>query len=194
MRSRNVLVCLAAASAAILTTTTASADTPAQARPHVLPPNPVMLVHEVTGTYLEVDDYNDNIGAAVKVWNLDPPRDTPGQRGHIWTLTGKPDGYYLIKTIDNGRCLAASGTSAGDYPRLRNCDGSYFQDWGFRPAGGNNNDYVVAPRIYPNHALAIRNNDQVNDRFVVPTRVWGYPTLSEFWQVTQARASTSDNR
>jgi hypothetical protein len=40
---------------------------------------PFMFVHEVTGTYLETDNYNDNIGEAVQTWNEDPPAE--GKRG-----------------------------------------------------------------------------------------------------------------
>jgi hypothetical protein len=42
---------------------------------------PYMFVHQVTGTYLETDGYNDNAGQAVQTWNLDPPPDGQGISG-----------------------------------------------------------------------------------------------------------------
>jgi hypothetical protein len=48
---------------------------------------PFMFIHEVTGTYLETDNYNDNINEAVQTWNLDPPMST---KGFLGILGGQP--------------------------------------------------------------------------------------------------------
>jgi len=143
---------------------------------------PSMLIHEVTGTYLEMDNYVDNVGEAVQIWNLDPPKDAENLQGHKWLVVAKEDGYYLIKSFDHKRCLAASAVSAGDYPRIQECDGSEFQDWLFVGVENHPGTYAIIPRRYPEYALGIQNNIDANDRYVVPTRMWGKPTLFHCWR------------
>ncbi len=145
---------------------------------------PYMFVHEVTGTYLETDNYNDNVGQAVQTWNLDPPQTTPGLRGHKWYLTESSPGTYHIESFDNRHCLTASTSGAQDYPRLRNCDDEPHQDWIFRRVFPDRNIYTISPRSYPGYTLGIQGNHQLNDRYVVPTPTWGGdPTYSQHWQV-----------
>lgn len=84
---------------------------------------PYLFVHQVTGTYLMTDNYNDNVNETIQTWNLDPPQSTPGLRGHKWHLSATSPGTYRIESFDNRRCLTASTVTAKDHPRLQNCDG-----------------------------------------------------------------------
>ena len=145
---------------------------------------PYMLVHEVTGTYLETDGYNDNVNEAVQTWNLDPPQTTPGLRGHKWYLTAGSPGMYHIESFDNRRCLTASAAGASDYPRLQNCDDDARQDWIIRRVFPDQSIYTISPRSHPGYALGIQGNHQLNDRYVVPTPTWGgNPSYSQHWQL-----------
>jgi hypothetical protein len=96
---------------------------------------PYMLVHQVTGTYLEIDEYTDNAGVAVQTWNVDPLETAKGRLGHKWLLHQNPDESFLIKSFENQRCLTASATSASDFPRLQDCDGNPRQHWLFEKVG-----------------------------------------------------------
>jgi hypothetical protein len=51
-----------------------------------------MFVHEVTGTYLETDNWNDNIGEAVQTWNEDPLKTAKGYLGHLWYMEATSNG------------------------------------------------------------------------------------------------------
>ncbi|MFF4569032.1 RICIN domain-containing protein [Streptomyces sp. NPDC001410] len=90
---------------------------------------PFMFIHEVTGTYIETDNYNDNVNEAIQTWNLSPLMTAKGYPGHLWYLKPFDGGAYLIKTFENGRCLTASATSATDFPRLQEKDGGIRQQW-----------------------------------------------------------------
>jgi hypothetical protein len=146
---------------------------------------PYMLVHQVTGTYLETDNYNDNVGEAVQTWNLDPLQTTKGFLGHKWLLHKNPDESFLIKSFENQRCLTASATSASDYPRLQDSDdGNARQHWLFERVSDDPDTYAIIPKLYPGYALGIQSNVVGNDAYVVPTRTWGKPTFFHYWRLT----------
>ncbi len=147
---------------------------------------PFMFVHEVTGTYLETDNYNDNLDQAVQTWNLDPLKTDKGYLGHLWYVEATSNGGYLIKSYENGRYLSASAAGASDYPRLKDhAEGDPKQRWNLRHGlyGDKSDDYAIIPELYPGYALSLQGNSGDNDRYVVPVRMWGdTPSLAHFWK------------
>ncbi|GGO52915.1 hypothetical protein [Streptomyces lasiicapitis] len=150
---------------------------------------PYMFVHEVTGTYLETDNYGDAVEICVQTWNLDPTQKDKGWLGHLWYVesTSTP-GIARIKSYENGRCLTA-GSDAKDYPRLKEPNDSRLQEWIIRRVHGSDtvahdaDSYALIPRAYDTHALAIRSNYVGNDAYVVPMSMWGGPpSLSQYWK------------
>ncbi|MEV8632896.1 hypothetical protein AB0395_14685 [Streptosporangium sp. NPDC051023] len=143
-----------------------------------------MLVHQVTGTYLETDNYNDNPNEAVQTWNGDPLQTAKGLLGHLWYLepTQILGNTYLIKSYENKRCLTA-GVTAQDYPRLQAPDGSSKQVWYLlRPVVGADH-FAIVPQIYPNYALAPQGSNELNNVYVVPVRQWGDTlSLAQLWR------------
>ncbi|MFI0975592.1 RICIN domain-containing protein [Streptomyces sp. NPDC021093] len=158
---------------------------------------PYMFIHEVTGTYLETDNYNDDIGQAVQIWNLDPVQKDKGLLGHLWHIEAASEsGYFLIKSHENGHSLTA-GSSASDYPRLQKADNSEKQQWkllrvhGSDSIGQDADSYALIPRAYPGHALAPQGQRQFNDVYVVPTSMWGTaPSFSQYWKVVRKSEKT----
>ncbi|MCD7442498.1 hypothetical protein K4B79_30305 [Streptomyces lincolnensis] len=151
--------------------------------------SPVMFVHEITGTYLETDNYNDNVGEAVQTWNHDPVMTQKGWLGHLWHIepTGESE-VCLLQSYENGRCLTA-GATAKDYPRLQQPDGSRKQQWIVRKVHGSEQHahdadcYALIPRQYPDYALGPQSNYVSNNVYVVPTPMWGGPpSLSQYWK------------
>ncbi|MGH3926013.1 MAG: RICIN domain-containing protein [Pseudonocardiaceae bacterium] len=147
---------------------------------------PFMFVHEVTGTYLETDNYNDNIGTAVQTWNEDPLKTAKGQLGHLWYTEATSNGGYLIKSYENSRCLTASAAKASDYPRLQDYDkDDPKQRWSLRQGlyGETSDDYAIIPELYPGYALSVQGDFVRNNVYVVPVRMWGdTPSLVHFWK------------
>jgi hypothetical protein len=152
---------------------------------------PFMFVHEVTGTYLETDNYNDNIGEAVQTWNEDPLRKEKGALGHLWYLEATSNGAYLITSYENGRCLTASAAKASDYPRLHEpAKDDPKQRWKLRHGlyGDKSDDYAIIPELYPGYALSLQGNSGDNNVYVVPVRMWGdTPALAHFWKRVPAQ-------
>ncbi|WP_344929065.1 hypothetical protein [Streptosporangium carneum] len=133
-----------------------------------------MLVHQGTGTYLETDNYNDNVNEAVQTWNGDPLQTAKGYLGHLWYLEPIQliGNTYLIKSYENKRCLTA-GTTAQDYPRLQVPDGTPRQVWQLlRPSVGAD-EFAIVPQVYSNYALAPQGSNELNNVYVVPIRQWG---------------------
>jgi Ricin-type beta-trefoil lectin domain-like len=151
-----------------------------------------MFIHEVTGTYLETDNYNDNANEAVQTWNFDPPKTDKGYLGHLWYVEEISHDAYVIKSYENGRCLTASAASAGDYPRLQNyAKNDPKQRWNLRRGlyGDTSDDYAIIPELYPNYALAIQGDYPRNNAYVVPVRMWGdIPSLTHFWKRVPAES------
>jgi hypothetical protein len=155
---------------------------------------PFMFIHEVTGTYIETDNYNDNVNEAIQTWNLSPPMTAKGYLGHLWYLEPFDGGAYLIKTFENERCLTASATSATDFPRLQEKDGGIRQQWDLRLVHDDINSYedtyAIIPRAYPGHALAPLGNSALNNVYVVPTPMWDAPpSVSQYWKVIDKRGT-----
>lgn len=148
---------------------------------------PFMFIHEITGTYLETDNYNDNVGQGVQTWNLDPLMTNKGLLGHLWYVEPAADSY-LIKSYENGRCLAASPARAGSLPVLENPDNGIRQKWDFvrvhDDVSSYADSYAIVSQAYPDYALAPLGNSALNNVYVVPTRRWGAPpSLSQYWKV-----------
>lgn len=150
---------------------------------------PYMFIHEVTGTYLLPDSWDDGIGEAVQTWNENPPRTKKGQIGHLWYVesTSTQD-VGLIKSYENGRCLTA-GSKASDLPRLRVPDQSRLQEWIIRRVHGSDtvahdaDSYALIPRAYPDYALAPKGNVVSNNVYVIPMSMWGGPpSISQYWK------------
>jgi hypothetical protein len=155
---------------------------------------PFMFVHEVTGTYLESDNYNDNVDQAVQTWNLDPVMTTKGWLGHLWYVEPADDDTYLIRSFENNRCLAA-GVNEKDFPRLKNPAGaSDLQRWYIRRVHGSDaspvdaDSYAIIPKAYPGYALSTQSNIVSNNVYVVPTSMWeGPPSISQYWKLVPQR-------
>ncbi|TYB57448.1 RICIN domain-containing protein [Nonomuraea sp. PA05] len=155
---------------------------------------PFMLVHEVTGTYLQTDNYNDDLEQAVQTWNLDPVMTIKGLLGHLWYIEPAGDGTYVIKSFENNRCLAA-GVNEKDNPRLKNPDSANErQKWFIRRVHGSDavpNDadsYAIIPKVYPGYALSTQSNVLSNNVYVVPTSMWeGPPSISQYWKLVPHR-------
>ncbi|MEV0225128.1 hypothetical protein [Streptomyces sp. NPDC050704] len=151
---------------------------------------PFMFVHEITGTYLLTDNYNDNIGQSIQTWNLDPVNTVKGQLGHLWYIepVSSASDTCLIKSFENGRTLAA-GIHAKDHPRLQEPKGTDKEQWIIRKVHGSEqvahdaDCYALIPKIYPDYALGLRHNVVSNDVYVLPTSMWGGPpSLSQYWK------------
>ncbi|WP_157420002.1 RICIN domain-containing protein [Actinomadura kijaniata] len=147
---------------------------------------PFMFIHEVTGTYLETDNYHDGVGEAIQTWNLDPLMTNKGMLGHLWYLEELAGDIFLIRSYENGRCLTASAYKASDYPRLQDpAKDDPKQRWHLRRGlyGDRSDSYAVIPEIYPGYALAPLGNSPLNNVYVVPVRMWGdTPSLNHYWK------------
>ncbi|GAB3138037.1 hypothetical protein GCM10027290_04910 [Micromonospora sonneratiae] len=164
---------------------------------------PFMLIHEVTGTYLEMDNYHDGVGQGIQTWNLDPTLTSKGYLGHLWYLEPVSEDTCLIKSYENSRCLTA-GVNAKAVPVLQNPDGSDKQKWVIRRVHGSDgltddaDSYAILPKSYPGYALSVQNNLVANNVYVSPTSTWGGPpSISQYWkavlqrEVAQAGAGTA---
>lgn len=148
---------------------------------------PFMLIHEVTGTYMETDNYHDGLGQGIQTWNLDPLMTNKGQLGHLWYIEPIGDSY-LIKSFENGRCLAASAARAGALPVLETPDKGIRQKWSFRlvhdDISSYEDTYAIISMAYPDYALAPLGNGALNNVYIVPTRMYDAPpSLSQYWKV-----------
>lgn len=137
---------------------------------------PSMFIHEVTGTYLVTDGYSENINIPVQVYNSESPLG-----GHKWSVYATDDNFCLIKSSQHGRCLTV-GAHHTDYPRLQRPENTFPQQWRFDPISVRPNTFAIIPRNYPDHALGIQGNNDLNDTFVVLTRMWGKPNMFQWWR------------
>jgi hypothetical protein len=135
-----------------------------------------MFIHEVTGTYLQVRGYVDNIGVDIRTWNQDPPI-----RGFEWVISATDDHYCLLKSSENKRCVTIGG-SASDNPRVQACTNTFIQQWHFVAIKGRPDTFAIIPRNFPDHALGIQNNVSGNGISIVPTRMWGAPNIFQYWR------------
>ncbi|MFY0570124.1 hypothetical protein ACN28E_40740 [Archangium lansingense] len=157
-----------------------------------------MLIHQVTGTYFECDNYSPNVNDAVQVWHEDPPRTTPLLRGHLWNLIKQADGTYRIRTDEKNPGLARelyleaspnTATKAGDdFPRMKDKADTDLQSWRLVPVSGDAETYAIVPARFPEYALGIYQNFCVTDKFVTATRTWGRPTFHHYWRLSKPPA------
>ncbi|MEV5594568.1 hypothetical protein [Streptomyces sp. NPDC052496] len=148
---------------------------------------PFMLIHEVTGTYLETDNYHDALGQGIQTWNLDPLLTNKGQLGHLWYIEPVGDGTHLIKSYENSHCLAASAARAGGLPVLETPDKGVRQKWEFRKVldfPGHEDSYAIVSKAYEDYALGLLGHAAQNNVYVVPTRMYDAPpSLSQTWKI-----------
>ncbi len=144
---------------------------------------PVMLSHQVTGTYLQVHGYHDNIGYAVQTWNQDPPT-----YGHKWLLEPNNDGTHRIKSFQHHHCLTADASTAA-LPTLASDEQgtNTLQNWHLVHREIDSHTYGLVSEAHRRYALGPQGNVQTNERYVVLTRMYGgYPLLSQLWRIFPA--------
>ena len=151
-----------------------------------LPAGSVMMVHQVTGTYFCCDGYTDAVGALVQNWHLDPVNDA---NSHRWTLVQNGDGTVCIESHPNGHHLAA-GAKPAENPSLQKGTEGLHERWRFVPEDLSSDSFVIVSVVHPHYALALADHAQINDKYIVLTRMWGGgPNLSQVWKVFPAESS-----
>lgn len=155
--------------------------------------NDRMLIHLVTGTYLETDNYACALNEAVQTWHEDPPRNNAGQQGHLWELIPETDGIYRIRssqknlTYGEKMYLEASAKTPTEwnvaYPRLQRRSDSDLQLWRLTPIEKESDTYAIQPKIFGDYALGIQDNHCTTHKYVIANRTWGRPTFHHYWRV-----------
>ncbi|MDL4818540.1 RICIN domain-containing protein [Actinomadura opuntiae] len=154
--------------------------------PHEVSDGVKIAVHEVTGTYLFMDNWYDYLNDDVQTWNEDP-LPTGDKAGHRWYFAPEGGDIYRIESGVHRYCLTA-GTTAGAHPVLQERSKSVAprQRWHLRSVLGSS-DFAIIPQLYPDYALGIEGNYQANNQYVKPIRMWaGEPTLSQAWIIADA--------
>ncbi|SEF66941.1 hypothetical protein SAMN04489712_101766 [Thermomonospora echinospora] len=149
-----------------------------------------MIVHDVTGGYMFTDNYNDNVGEAIQIWNEDALRTDPSVAGHRWYIVADEGGTYRIESGHRRRALTAS-TTPNDHPRLRERSTSLqvLQRWHIIPSQGIGSSYLIVPAMFPDYALGPHFGIQTGDVYIKPTRMWlGEPAIGHIWQIGDAPA------
>jgi hypothetical protein len=143
---------------------------------------PSMFIHEVTGTYLMMDNHYDNVGQCVQVWNRNVPRGAQSW-GHKWLISRSAmgDNFCLLRSDEQKNCLAVGETPEG-YPRLERPEDSLAQQWQCVAINGRPDTFAIIPRNYPDHALGLFDNYDENNRLAVLTRMWGRPNMFQYWR------------
>lgn len=150
-----------------------------------------MLVHQMTGTYLESCVCRPD--GQIQTSHQDPlPTDT---LSHVWVLIKQADGSYLIQTADKSPYtqtllyLEASATTETKtdgkfFPQLKQQSDSDLQLWLLMPVGTDPDTYAIVPKRFPKYALGIYS-DNCTCQCVTPTRVWGGGPLSHhYWRLS----------
>lgn len=164
-----------------------------------LPRNPVMMVHQITGTYLVCDNYSDATRSRVQTWALDPFNDT---NSHVWYLTpvdatkSADCGYHTvhIESSANRQRLTA-GTGPNDPVNFQAPLSSIkkYQQWQLWPWEQISIDsYTIVSVAHNQYALAIQTHTQANDQLINLTRMWGSKNLSQAWKVFYADTGAGD--
>lgn len=154
----------------------------------------VAIVHQVTGTYLQVQNESDNTLNALLQnehhWPL------PANKTLQWRLRrvpskGSSDAYLLLNeahehaitmtTVDSTQIPTVS-------PKLTPVEGkngSMQQQWTVRHVPGTGGAYwALSPWADDGYALAPKNNYLNNDQYIVPTPTWGGPySLFQAWSI-----------
>ncbi|WP_106398812.1 RICIN domain-containing protein [Actinocorallia populi] len=147
-----------------------------------------MIVHDVTGGYLFTDNYNDNIGEAIQIWNEDALRTDVAVAGHRWYIAADDAGTYRIESGHRRHVLTAS-TVPNDHPRLRERSAALQeqQRWHLVPSLGTGGSYVIVPVMFPRYALGPYFGIQTGDVYVKPTRMWlDEPAIGHIWRIGDA--------
>lgn len=148
-----------------------------------LPTNPVMMVHQVTGTYLFPDSYTAVAGQLVQNWAEDP-FNASYPNSHKWNLEETADGTRM-KCLTSNLALAVHDTPQ-DKPSFQQDPGSLMESWKFVPDELSPDSYAIVSRVHKDYALSLDGHLQANDRYVVLTRMWGGPNMSQLWKVVRA--------
>lgn len=156
--------------------------------------NEKMLIHLVTGTYLETDNCTCEPNEAVQTWHEDPPRNNQGQQGHLWDLLVQTDGTYRIRswqknlTFGEKMYLEASAKTPTEWnvacPRLQRRSDSELQLWRLTPIKNESQTYAIQPKIFGDYALGIQENHCITNKYVIANRTWGRPTFHHYWRVS----------
>jgi hypothetical protein len=152
-----------------------------------------MLIHQVTGIYMLTYYYDAVVNQFIHIWDLDPPRNTPGNQGHLWTLVKQTDGTYLISTWQKNSSLneelylqasANTDTTTDDRPRVQRRSDSELQSWVLIPVSGDPDTYAIQPKAFPDYALGLEKSDCKNFTPIVTSRTWGRPTFHHYWRLS----------
>jgi hypothetical protein len=151
-----------------------------------------MLIHQVTGTYLQAIGYNPDVNDYVHTWNLDPPNTKAGYQGHLWALVKQTDGTYHIQCFEKDFAykeqlyLQAPAKPGNDgYPRLQRRSQTELQTWVLVPVSGDPDTYAIQPKSFPEYALGLHTNNCQNSISVVANRTWGKPTFHHYWRLSK---------
>ncbi|MUH01269.1 hypothetical protein F7734_56975 [Scytonema sp. UIC 10036] len=151
-----------------------------------------MLVHHVTGTYLQALGYNPDVNDYVHIWNLDPPNTTAGFQGHLWVLIKETDGTYRIQTWEKDLThkeqlylQAPNKPGVAALPTLQRRSQSELQSWVLVPVSSDPNTYAIRPKSFPEYALGTNGNVLANGTGVVTNRTWGEPPFHHYWRLSK---------
>ncbi|MEC4816013.1 MAG: hypothetical protein SAK29_22490 [Scytonema sp. PMC 1069.18] len=151
-----------------------------------------MLIHHVTGGYLQAIGYNPDVNDYVHIWNLDPPNPNAGYKGHLWVLVKQTDETYLIQTFDKDFTFkeylylqAPAKPGADGYPRLQRRAQTDLQSWVLVPVSSDPDTYALQPKSFPEYTLGLFNNNCVNGVSVIAHRAWGKPTFHHYWRLSK---------
>jgi hypothetical protein len=161
-----------------------------------------MLIHQVTGTYLETDYYTCAPNEAVQTWHEDPPREVAGQKGHLWELIKQTDETYLIRssqknsTFGEKMYLEASADTEKQwnqaYPRLQRRSDSELQSWVLTQIANELDTYAIQPKRFPGYALGLQSNNCTTNVYVIANRTWGRPTFHHYWRRVKMNGTDCD--
>ncbi len=154
-----------------------------------------MLIHQVTGAYLQSIGYDVNLNDFVHNWYLNPPNTNVGQKGHLWVLVKQTDGTYRIRTSDNELgskeelyLQAPANPVADGYPRLQRRSDSNLQSWILVPVSNDPDTYAIQPKNFPDYALGNLYYASPAGAHVVINRTWGRPTFHHYWRLSEPPA------
>ena len=145
-----------------------------------LPSGPVLFVHHVTGTYLQYNDFHDNVGNHVQNWAEDPFHDA---NTHRFNVVPYDDGTVALRSYPNGRDLTAAAKPTDDVT-FQNSQDNLMQRWRLEPTDTNSDSYIIRSEVHRGYALAIKSHAQIDDKLVSLTRMWGGKAhFAQVWQV-----------
>ncbi|MBT2456688.1 hypothetical protein [Streptomyces sp. ISL-86] len=155
--------------------------------------NPVVIIHQLTNTYLKPDNLDEAIGQPAQVWQQDPPN--PNFPGLKWNLDKQENGTYTISQA-NAKTNTLYLTASDKYPPedtkptlQLSKSGKESQCWTVHRITEGRNDWVIFPAGRMDYALSIsQKQDSVGfDRYLDMSRLWANePVPFHYWSISSA--------